>query len=478
MGQIVNTFTDDALGTLDAVGVADAIATKKVSLAEVTEAAIARVKQANESLHALVFDTYDDARRPYRLAKEGALYGVPALIKDNDHLRGYPTQHGTGAFKSKVAQENGIFVRQLFSTGVNCLGKTTMPEFGLLCSAENARWGITRNPWNTDHMPGGSSSGSAAMVASGAVPLATANDGAGSIRIPAACCGLVGLKPSRGRLVAMDGTERLLINIVHEGVVTRSVRDTAAFYAAAERFYRNPALPPLGHVEGPSKSRLRIAWLENPAPGQPGHIDEDTYRVQEETAYLLESLGHQLERIRIPVDIEQMTWHFLNYYGMLAYLVSHWGEFVFGVRVDKSLVETFTMGLARRFRRNILEFTKSLSILRQAARDSEALFEGRFDLLMAPVGAYVTPKIGYFSPDLSFDEICHRAASYAPYTGLHNVTGSPSISLPLGMDSNGMPIGVQFTAGLGQDKRVLELAYELEIAKPWKLLHEVGACPS
>jgi len=203
MSEIVNAFADDALGTLDAVGVAEAIATKKVSLAEVTEAAIARVKKANEKLQALVFDTYDDARRPYRLAKDGMFYGVPTLVKDTDNLRGYPTQKGTGAFRAKAAKEHSHYVRQFFSTGVNCLGKTTMPEFGLLCSAENERWVVTRNPWNTAYTPGGSSSGSAAIVASGAVPLATANDGAGSIRIPAACCGLVGLKPSLGRLVAM-----------------------------------------------------------------------------------------------------------------------------------------------------------------------------------------------------------------------------------------------------------------------------------
>lgn len=471
---MVHAFTSDALGTLDAVGIAEAITTKKVSLAEVTEAAISRVEKVNRELSALVLRTYQDARHSHRLARGGLLHGVPVLIKDTDDVRGYPTQMGTGAFRAKKAKQHSIFVKQFFSTGVNSLGKTTMPEFGLLCSAENERWVITRNPWNTAYTPGGSSSGSAAMVASGAVPMATANDGAGSIRIPAACCGLVGLKPSRGRLVAMTGTELMPINIVHQGVVTRSVRDTAAFYAAAERYYRNPRLPAMGHVKHPSKARLRIAFFDNPPRGKAGHIDEDTYRVQKQTAGLLESLGHRVEKIPVPLDVQEMTWHFLNYYGFLAYVVSHWGDWLYGVPVDRGQLEIFTMGLARRFRGHVLEMPKSLAVLKRAAADTEQLFTNGFDVLMSPVGAQKTPRIGYFAPNLSYEEICRRAADYAPYTGMQNVTGAPSISLPLGMDSEGMPIGVQFTAAMGKDARLLELAYELEMAQPWKRIDEVS----
>lgn len=472
MSKIVSVFKDDALGTLDAVGVAQAIASQKVSLAEVTEAAITRVHQANQELQALVLDTFHDARQHHRLNARGLLHGVPVLVKDTDDICGYPTQMGTGAFRAKTAERHSDFIRQFFSTGVNALGKTTMPEFGLLCSAENERWVVTRNPWNTEYTPGGSSSGSAAMVACGAVPLATANDGAGSIRIPAACCGLVGLKPTRGRLIPLAGSTLMPIHIVHQGVVTRTVRDTAAFFAAAERFYRNRHLPAVGHVQHPNKTRLRIAFFDYPPPGNAGNIDAETERVQKETAWLLESLGHRVERIPVPLDVEEMTWHFLNYYGLLAYVVSHWGEWVFHAQVDKTQLETFTLGLARRFRRNVFQMPKSFAVLSKAARETEQLFEGRYDVLMAPVGARQTPKIGYFSADLSFSEICQRAADYAPYTGLHNVTGAPSISLPLGTDSNGMPMGVQFTAAKGRDARLLELAYELEIAKPWKTIYE------
>ncbi|HRI63786.1 MAG TPA: amidase [Polyangium sp.] len=478
MSHRVNTFTNDALGTLDAVGVAEAIASKKVSLAEVTEAAIARVQKANQSLCALVVETYHEARLAHRLPQNTPLYGVPVLVKDTDDIRGYPTQMGTGAFRGPQAKHHSAYIKQFFATGVNSLGKTTMPEFGLLCSAENERWVVTRNPWNTAYMPGGSSSGSAAMVAAGAVPMATANDGAGSIRIPAACCGLVGLKPSRGRLVSMTGTNLMPINIVHQGVVTRTVRDTAAFYAAAERYYRNPQLPTLGHVRYPNKARLRIVFFDNPSPGQPGHIDDDTYRVQLETARRLESLGHYVERLAIPLDVERLTWHFLNYYAMLAYIVSHWGHWIFGAPVDQTQLETFTMGLARRFRDNVLELPKSIAMLRKTARETERLFQERCDILMTPVGAQKSTRIGYFSPDLAYEEICARASAYAPYTGLQNVTGAPAISLPLGTDTDGLPIGVQFTAAMGRDARLLELAYELEMAQPWKRIDQVAACPS
>jgi amidase len=474
MSHIVNVFANDALGTLDAVGIAEAIATKKVSVAEVTDAAIERVERANEKLSALAVETYRDARLSYRLAPDGLLYGVPALIKDTDDVRGYPTQMGTGAFRANRAKKHSSFVKQFLSTGLNSLGKTTLPEFGLLCSAENERWVVTRNPWNTDFTPGGSSSGSGAMVASGAVPIATANDGAGSIRIPAACCGLVGLKPSRGRLIPLDGSELMPINIVHQGVVTRTVRDTAAFYAAAERFYQNRKLPPMGQVKHAGKERLRIAFLNNPAKGQAGHIDTDTYEVQLNTARLLESLGHHVEQIPLPLDVEQMTWHFLNYYGFLAYVVSQWGDYVYRSKIHTERLETFTTGLALRFRRNILEIPKSFAVLRQAVRDTERLFEGRYDILMTPVGAQKTPRIGYFSPELAFDEICKRAADYAPYTGLQNITGAPSIALPLGIDSDDMPVGVQLTAAFGNDRRLIELAYELEAAKPWRMIYQVA----
>jgi amidase len=471
MSKRINTFTNDALGNLDAVAVAAAIANKSVSVEEVTEAAIARAEIANKDLNAIVLKTYSEARDTKNLNSNGLLYGVPAFIKDNENIKGYPTQKGTGAFKAKIEKSNSKYVNQFLSTGVNCLGKSTLPEFGFICSTENERWGITRNPWNTEYTTGGSSSGSAALVASGVVPIAIANDGAGSTRIPAACCGLVGLKPTRARLMPMHGTETLPVNIVYSGVLTRSVRDTAAFYASAEKFYTNNKLPKLGHIQTPIKRRLKIAFFENLPNNRQGHMDEDTYRVQLETAKLLESLGHKVDMIKVPLNIEDLTIHYLNYYGFLSYMTNKFGRFVLGSKVDHSVLEPFTVGLMNTFSKNKLMLPKSLRILKKSAQETEAKLEKDYDLIMTSVSTITTPKIGYFSPTLDYDEIAKRAAAFASFLPLFNISGSPAISLPLGTASDGMPVGVQFAAPYGQDALLLELALELEAAQPWKFIY-------
>ncbi len=470
MGKRISAFTNDALGNMDAVGVAEAIAKKKVTVQEVTEAAIARAEKVNGELNAIVIKTYDDARNYNALKKDGAFYGVPTFIKDNENIKGYPTQLGTGSFNAKVAKKNSPYVNQFHSTGTNNLGKSTLPEFGLICSTENERWGITRNPWNTDYTTGGSSSGSGALVASGVVPIASANDGAGSIRIPAACCGLVGLKPTRGRLVNMEGSELMPLQIVYEGVLTRSVRDTAAFFAAAEKFYKNAKLPHVGHVQHASKKKLRIVFFENPAHGVGAHQDAETHHVQLETVALLKSLGHTVEQLPLPIDVEAMTEHYLLYYGFLAYMLTHHGRLVLGSKVNHNVLEPFTMGLSKKFKNNKMMLPRSIKTLRKVGEDTEKLFD-QYDIIMTPVLAHTTPEIGHFSPDLSYEEVCKRAVEFATYCGLQNITGAPAISLPLGKTKNEMPIAVQFSAPFGLDQRLLELAYELEEAKPWNLIY-------
>lgn len=469
MNKRVSAFSNDALGKLDANGVAEAIAKNEITVEEAIEAAISRSEKVDPALNAIVLKLYDDAKKYDRLNKNGAFYGVPTYFKDTDNIKGYPTQMGTGAFNARKAKRNSKFVNQVLSTGVSYLGKTTLPEFGLLCSTENDRWAVTRNPWNTDYTSGGSSSGSAALVASGAVPIASGNDGAGSIRIPSAICGLVGLKPSRHRLHALDGTELMPIEIVHQGVLTRSVRDTATFYSEAEKFYRNPKLPKIGHIKHAGKKRLRVAMIENLTEGTTGRQDEDTYNLQQKTARLLESLGHTVEQVPMPIDVDSMVGHFLNYYGFLSYMSSHFGRFVFQSKVDKKQLEPFTTGLAARFKSNALKFPRSIREMRRMGRECSKLFQS-YDVVMTPVLAHKTPKIGYFSPELSYEEVTKRAIDFATYTGLYNVTGEPAISLPLGTDAAGMPLGVQFAAPYGEDKRLLELAFELEEAQPWRIL--------
>jgi len=470
MSKIISAFLDDALGTSDAVGIAEAIAKGKISASEATQAAIQRAEKVNGVLNAIAFKSYDLAISQTKAKPEGDLAGVPTFIKDNDYIKGSPTQYGSLSFKSKPAKRNSKFIDQFLSTGLNSLGKTTLPEFGLLCSTENPDYGITRNPWNTDHTAGGSSSGSAALVASGVVPIAQANDGAGSTRIPASCCGLVGLKPSRNRLVNMEGLELFPVNIVYHGVLTRTVRDTAAFYAAAEKHYRNPSLPEMGLIQHPNKQRLRIAFFENIAKEKTGHQDEDTRATILSTAKLLTAAGHEVEQLSFPFDVGELSEHFLNFYGSFAFLFKNFGRFILNAKVDASQFENFTEGLSQQFKRNIFRLPESIRVLKKTGEIAESLFS-RFDIIMTPVLAQKTPEIGHFSADLPYKEISQRAVSFAPFTAIQNITGAPAISLPLGNTSEGMPMGVHFIAPYGQDKRLIELAYEMEMVKPWKFIY-------
>src|SRR3954454_17084207 len=210
----VHAFTDDALGDLDAVGLTEAIAAGRVSIPEVVEAAIARTQRVDPSLNAVAIGCFARARAEAAAPRGGFFAGVPTYVKDNSDLAGLPTMHGTDAFAPRPAKRDGDFARMFLATGVIPLGKTQLSEYGFSAVAEHPRLGPVRNPWDTDRTAGASSSGSGAFVAAGAVPIAHANDGAGSIRIPASCNGLVGLKPSRGRLPLEADLRRMPVGIV------------------------------------------------------------------------------------------------------------------------------------------------------------------------------------------------------------------------------------------------------------------------
>ena len=272
-------FGDDALGDHDAVGLVDALRAGEVSAAELVEAAIARTEAVNPTLNGLAYRGVRpraparDAARPYG----GYFDGVPSFFKDNVAVAGRPTMQGTDAWDPRPMPADGAFARVFLSTGLMPLGKTQMSEFGFSASAEHPRIGAVRNPWNPEHTAGASSSGSGAFVAAGVVPIAHANDGGGSIRIPAACNGLVGLKPTRGRLPLDKETAQMPLHLVANGVVTRSVRDTAAFLREAERVYRNPKLPPdrRRHPTGQAAASYRILHGVHCARGQSGDARAD-----------------------------------------------------------------------------------------------------------------------------------------------------------------------------------------------------------
>ncbi|HME14457.1 MAG TPA: amidase [Mycobacterium sp.] len=467
----VHAFGDDALGDLDAVGLVDAIQSGRVGRAEVVEAAIARTEAVNAAVNGLAYRAFDRARaeaaEPAAPPDTGFLSGVPTFVKDNVDVAGLPTMRGTDAWTPRPADSDSDFVRLYLATGMTPLGKTQMSEYGFSASAEHPRLGPVRNPWNTDHTAGASSSGSGAFVAAGAVPIAHANDGGGSIRIPASCNGLVGLKPSRGRLPLDKEVSRMPIRLVANGVVTRSVRDTAAFYREAERIWRAPKLPPIGDVMRPGKQRLRIAVITHSL------LRESSPEVREltlKTAGLLEELGHRVDHVEKPPVPSSFAADFLLYWGLLAL-----GQIQMSGRAagfDRSRLDNLTLGLDRLARRNLHRLPLALIRLRGAHRHT-ARFAQTYDAVLTPTLADETPPIGYLDPTADYQQIIDRLEGWVAFTPLQNVTGEPAISLPLAESANGLPVGMMLSAAVGEEVRLLELAYELEEARPWARIQDV-----
>ncbi len=465
MSTQVSAFTDDVLGACDAVAIADLVRRGEVSAAEVADATLARIAAVDPELHAVAGDLLPDACLGDPAAP---LYGVPTLVKDNSDLAGLPTTHGSVAFDARPAQRDGAFVRQLLGTGLTALGKSRMPEFGFNASTEFMDAEPARNAWHTDYSTGASSGGAAALVASGALAIAHANDGGGSIRIPAATAGLVGLKPSRGRHIDGDLGKQLPINIISEGVLTRSVRDTAAYLAAAEDVWRNPALPPIGLVTGPARRRLRVGLLLETADGFSA-IDAETRTAVERAATLLEGMGHLVEPIPAPVT-PQFSEDFLQYWKLLAELVTVAGKVTFDRSFDTAKTDNLTLGLRRMHRESLLKTPGAVLRLRRHTQRDVARMFTRHEVVLSPVLAHVTPKLGYLAATLDADLLLERLRAYVAYTPLQNIAGTPAISVPLGSSTEGLPIGVQLSTAYADERTLLELAFALEEARPFPTL--------
>ena len=460
----LHAFTDDALGTDDATALAERLQRGDISTTDATEAAIARLQRVNPTLNGLVLDTYAEAReRANNKHFEGFFAGVPSLIKDNIDLRGLPTGHGSAAVGGKPMKKTSVLAKQYLAQGFNLLGKTTLPAFGFTASTEMAHAPATRNPWHLNHSAGGSSGGSAALVAAGAVPIAHGNDGGGSIRIPAAVCGLVGLKSTRGRLVTQEAAKALPVNIISDGVLTRTVRDTANFFAEAEKYYRNSKLPAIGHVTGPSKQRLRIGLMVDSIAGDP--TCPQTRAAVEATAKQLSALGHHVDVAHIDLP-QRFVDDFLLYWAMLAFFVSKFGRALFPQGFDGQQLDPLSQGLAGYYRQRFLKTPGMLRQLRQSQARYAEVFN-QYDVVLTPVLAHTTPELGYLGADVDFDTQLERLLRYTTFTPANNASGSPGLSLPLGQADNGLPIGVQLNGRHGEERTLLELAFELEQVQPF-----------
>ncbi|MEV0360737.1 amidase [Nocardia sp. NPDC050697] len=456
----IHAFTDDALGEHDALALAELVRRGERSPGELAAAAARRAAAVAE-LAAVAYRSFAEPVFPVRA--DGVFAGVPTFVKDNSDITGMPSNHGTAAFTARPARGTDAYVREFLSTGAVVIGKSALPEFGFNASTEPEFAAPTRNPWNPAHSAGGSSGGAAALVAAGVVPFAHGNDGGGSIRIPAASTGLVGLKPSRGRHADSRLARLLPLNIVSEGVLTRTVRDTAAFTAAIERRHPSRALPPIGSVEGPPERPLRIAVLLESAAGPVADpaVRESVRRVAE----LLSAHGHRVEEISLPF-VAAVETAFLHYWALLAAVVTDTGKLLADRHFDRSRLDGLTRGLRGKFYREIWRTPGALRTLARAYRTYEAEM-GAYDAVLIPTLGHSTPPLGHLAPTVPFDELLDRLRVYVGFTPLNNITGTPSISVPAGLAPSGVPLGVQFAGVRGAERTLLQLAYLVEAELPF-----------
>ncbi|MCU1372547.1 MAG: amidase [Ilumatobacteraceae bacterium] len=463
-----HAFTDE-LSRLDAVATAELVRTRQITPAEVVAAAIERVKAVNPELNAVAAEDYDRALDLAPLVNaKGPLAGVPTFIKDGTDVAGLPTRNGTDALAEVgPAKHTAPIAQQLFDMGTIGLGKSRLPEFGFIPSTEFADGTATHNPWNLDHTPGGSSGGAAALVAAGVVPIAHAQDGGGSTRIPAACNGLVGLKPTRGRLLPDPHARLLPVKIVFDGVVTRTVRDTAAYYQAADVRYRSPKLEPLGSTRHPIDRPLRVGTFTATPTG--AVLDAATRRVFDETIDLLEGLGHRVEPVQLPID-EQFVVDFIRYWSMLVYAVDHAGGLLYDRAFDATKLTPVTHGLAAEFASDWKGIVGTIRRLRASTATFEAAM-GSLDVILTPTVAQLPPVLGHLSSALPYEVVFPRVIDWIGFPPLANANGAPSISLPMGHDAEtNLPVGMMFSGHWGDDGLLLRLALQLEAARPFPSL--------
>lgn len=451
------------IGMLDAHDQAALLARGELKASDLVEAAIMRIELLDGQLAALSHRAFSPAReRAKRLDLAGALAGVPYLLKDSMEYPGMPTLAGSRSRRGVLADSAYPFAQCFDRQGLIPLGKSAMPEFGLMGTTEPLLASEpTRNPWAPERSPGGSSGGAAAAVAAGLVPLAHGSDGAGSIRIPAACCGIVGLKPGRGAVLRARPRHALDDLMVADSLMSRSVRDTAWAFAAAH------PQPGRVMVSGPSGKRLRIALVESNLYGnQP---EQEVRAAVRKTMALCETLGHRVDVVPQPTDGAACMTALLTLWAHLA------GDAVDAVRPTlggcrlEDALEPWTRNLAEWAGRLPVEALEHAYAQLAALPGQLAVFHQNYDVVLSPTLRTPAPLLGTYAPDCAFEALRDGMFDWMGYTPLQNLAGTPAISLPLHWSRDGLPVGVMFAADRGQEDRLLGLAYELEQAEPWHM---------
>jgi Asp-tRNA(Asn)/Glu-tRNA(Gln) amidotransferase A subunit family amidase len=458
----------------DALGLAELVASGEVAPAELLETAIARAEAVNSTLNAIVLEHFDRARAAVAAGlPNGPFRGVPWLLKDlHLLLEGTVTSYGSIPWRNFVAPHDSTLVDRYEAAGLVIFGKTASPEFGGTATTESKLWGATRNPWKLAHTPGGSSGGSAAAVAAGILPAANASDGGGSIRIPASCCGLFGLKPTRARVPLgphrFEGASGL--SVVH--AVTRSVRDSAALLdvshgaAPYDPYAAPPVERPYLEEVGRAPGKLRIGWVQQPVTRTPVH--PECAKAAVDAAKLCESLGHSVEEAAFAVDPRPYYEAIGVNSAVHTTRTVRAREAELGRAIREDELESLTWArLARAEQMSAIAMADARATFHSTGEVLAAMMQ-RYDVLLTPTQAAPPAKLGVMNLS-NPDEAAFTAAAIdaSTFTQLYNVTGQPAMSLPLHWTPDGLPVGVMFAAAFGREDVLFRLAAQVEQERPW-----------
>ena len=462
------------VSNLDATAQAELLRKKEIKPIELVEAVIELIEKLNPKINAVVTRMYDEARTAANAEPEPTPFaGVPFLLKDLlAAYKGVPTTSGSRYLSSFEPNQDSELVSRYKRAGLIVVGKTNTPEFGILPTTESELFGAARNPWNTGHTTGGSSGGSAAAVAAGIVPMAHANDGGGSIRIPASCCGIFGLKPTRARIPLGPNFGDIYSGMVVEHAVTRTVRDSARLldatagsmlgdpYCAPE-----PTRPFIEEV-GVDPGKLRIAFLTAAPLGTPIH--QDCVAAVEDAAKLLVNLGHEVVNSAPPINGEMMWKSFMAIWAAGVNWSIQSASLLIGRMPAEGELEPLTNALNEIGKKvSASDYLLSVQYFQILTRQI-AEFMQDFDLLLTPTLGSPPLKLGSFAPAPEDAMAGMRVASeFVPFTPICNITGQPAMSVPLYWNAAGLPIGTHFIGRYGDEATLIRLAAQLEQARPW-----------
>ena len=456
----------------DALGLAELVRTKQISSSELLEVAIALTEKLDPRLNAVPIKHFELARENLKNKVDTGIFnGVPFLLKDlNNYLKGTVTSGGSRVLENITADHTSELVKRTIDSGLNIFGKTNSPELGLTVTTEPVLYGPTRNPWNLDRSSGGSSGGASSAVAAGIIPMAQASDGGGSIRIPASCCGLFGLKPTRARTplgpASLEGWGGQ--SIFH--CVSVSVRDSAALLDVTS-----------GHEKGaPYRSahqeknfleqiniepgNLKIGYLEDSSIA----IDEEVKEVMNSTIDLCQKLGHSVERTKINFSSEEISLAIVTIISSnVAYAVNSQSNQT-GREVSNEYFENVTLQMAENGNNfSASDYVNAIKINHRLGQELEKMFD-QYDVLLSPVLA--SPPVNIGTIDMNTNDMktyVERLTKYSPFTGIFNQSGQPSMSVPLFRTKDNLPVGSMFSASFGNENLLFSLAGQLEEAQPW-----------